>query len=361
MENQSRDEIHQQHRTGESLIMDDEKSTSSWRTLSLAVERLERQYGRRVLRLATAVGLVLVGAVFATLGMVILLSENRPKAPVIEAPGLVEFELPAELDIPDGPQGDAIRHGLEIFTKTGLNAAQYVGSDLSCSNCHLDAGRRAHSSPMWAAWVLYPSYRKKNQSINTMEDRISGCFVYSMNAQYSASGVPPPPGSDIYRDLQAYFYWLAQEAPTGRRMTGAGYPTPPRPVGGYDHTRGAAVYEQYCSACHGADGGGQRNADGSVAIPPVWGDRSYNWGAGMARVDLAAGFIKANMPLGQENTLTDQEAWDVAAFIDSHERPKDPRQKGTIADNARLNFADQDSYYGKVVNGVVLGTGSRGQ
>ena len=81
----------------------------------------------------------------------------------------------------------------------------------------------------------------------------------------------------------------------------------------------------------------------------------------MARIDLAAGFIKANMPVGQENTLTDQDAWDVAAFIDSRERPKDPRQTGTVAENAGLNFADQDSYYGKVVDGVVLGTGSRGQ
>lgn len=341
--------------------MGNERSARSWRALSLAVEKLESQYGRRVVRWGTGVGLILIGAVFATLGMVMLFSGNRPNSPAIAAQSAPEFELPAETEIPDGPEGDAIRRGLEIFTKTGLNASRHVGSDLSCSNCHLDKGRRADSSPMWAAWVLYPSYRKKNQSINTMEDRISGCFVYSMNAQYSPSGEPPPPGSDIYRDLQAYFYWLAQDAPTGRKMAGAGYPTPPRPAGGYDPTRGAAVYEQYCSACHGADGGGQRNSDGSVAIPPVWGDRSYNWGAGMARVDLAAGFIQANMPLGQENTLTDQEAWDVAAFIDSHERPKDPRQTGTVADNARLNFADQDSYYGKVINGVVLGTGSQSQ
>ncbi|HEX7657681.1 MAG TPA: cytochrome C, partial [Sphingomonas sp.] len=71
----------------------------------------------------------------------------------------------------------------------------------------------------------------------------------------------------------------------------------------------------------------------------------------------AAAFVKKNMPLGQTDRLTDQQAWDVAAYIDSQERPKDPRQTGTIADNAKKNHGGKD-YYGKTVNGHVLGTGT---
>ena len=48
----------------------------------------------------------------------------------------------------------------------------------------------------------------------------------------------------------------------------------------------------------------------------------------MHRGQTAAAFIKANMPLGQANTLTDQEAWDVAAYINSKPRPPDPRARG---------------------------------
>ncbi len=214
---------------------------------------------------------------------------------------------------------------------------------------------------MWAAWVSYPQYRKKNASINTMEDRIRGCFRYSMNAPNSPSGAPPPPGSDVYRDLESYFHWLATGAPTGAKMQGSGYPTPPLSSAGYDPGRGAVVYEAKCAACHGPDGAGAAQPDGKIVYPPLWGPRSYNWGAGMARIDLAAGFVRANMPFDQPGSLTDQEAWDVAAFVDSHERPADPRQNGTVAENAKANFSGQKSYYGQVVAGKMLGTGVAGE
>ncbi len=55
----------------------------------------------------------------------------------------------------------------------------------------------------------------------------------------------------------------------------------------------------------------------------------------MSSVVNAASFIKANMPLSQGNSLTDAEAWDVAAYIDSRERPQDPRFTGDLAATAR--------------------------
>jgi thiosulfate dehydrogenase len=232
---------------------------------------------------------------------------------------------------------------------------------MACKNCHLDNGRQANSAPMWAAWVAYPQFRKKTGTINTMQDRIRQCFRYSMNAPNSPSGGPPPDDSSVYADLESYFHWLAKGAPTGTSMKGAGYPTPPMPDGGYDPARGSQVFQAQCTACHGNDGQGASTPDGKIVYPPLWGPRSYNWGAGMARVDLAAGFIKANMPFGQGNSLSDGEAWDVAAFVDSHERPKDPRQTGTVAENAKANFSGQKSYYGQMIGGKLLGSGVAGQ
>jgi thiosulfate dehydrogenase len=44
----------------------------------------------------------------------------------------------------------------------------------------------------------------------------------------------------------------------------------------------------------------------------------------MARVERAASFVRHNMPFDKPGTLTDQQAFDVAAFIDSHPRPDSP-------------------------------------
>jgi thiosulfate dehydrogenase len=51
---------------------------------------------------------------------------------------------------------------------------------------------------------------------------------------------------------------------------------------------------------------------------------SYNVGAGLYRVSTLAGYVKANMPYGvtfENPFLTDEEAWDVAAYINSMPRP----------------------------------------
>ena len=314
--------------------------------------------GRRALRWIFAVGggLGLFAAGLLVFDFDLIRSWGEPADAPETATAL--FEPPSEADIPDGPAGDAIRLGMEIFKNTGTNASDHVGNSLSCANCHLDGGRRADSAPMWAAWVTYPLFRSKNNSMNTMEDRIKGCFTYSMNAQDSISGGPPPAGDDIYRNLQTYMHWLATGAATNVKPAGAGYPALELPEQGYDPARGEDVFQANCAACHGADGQGQQDANGRYTFPPLWGPQSYNWGAGMARVNTAAGFIKANMPLGQPGRLTDQQAWDVAAYLNSHERPKDPRQTGTVEEAAAKDHAGEETYYGKILNGVLLGTGT---
>jgi thiosulfate dehydrogenase len=278
-----------------------------------------------------------------------------PKAPPAGPGGY--FTPPSRDAYPTGPFGEAVRRGEALFMDTRHAAADYVGNGMNCANCHIDGGRQPNAAPLWAAWVSYPAYRKKNDHVNSMEERIRGCFTYSMNAKGSKAGHAPEPGNPLLTDLQAYMYWLAKGAPTAEKMPGRGYPKLPDPPQPYSPERGAKVYADNCAICHGADGGGTRLADGGYAFPPLWGPDSFNWGAGMHRVNTAAGFIKANMPLGKPDSLSLQEAWDVAAFINRHERPGDPRDQGDLA-ATDARFHKHQCYYGEKADGKVLGAGT---
>jgi thiosulfate dehydrogenase len=259
------------------------------------------------------------------------------------------FRPPSESQIPVSAFGEVIRRGREIFVDTARAAPAYVGNSLRCVNCHLDAGRLAGSSPLWAAFVSYPAYRSKTQRVSTFQQRLQGCFEYSMN------GKAPPPGAPELVALESYAYWLATGAVVDPKLPGRGYPALPAPAQGRDYMRGEQVYTANCAFCHGAGGAGQRSADGVAVFPPLWGPESFNWGAGMGRINNAAAFIKANMPLGMGGTLTEQQAWDVALYMNSHERPQDPRYSGSVQ-ATRAAFHDTDeSMYGRDVAGMVLG------
>lgn len=268
------------------------------------------------------------------------------------------FQPPVAKDLPKGDFGKAVRRGEKIFTQTTRYASQYAGDRLQCVNCHVNKGRQANSAPMWAAWVLYPKYRGKNHRVNTMAERIRGCFTYSENAQGSKVGHAPKPNSRVLVDLQSYMYWLATAAPTGEKMKGQGYPKLDKPPQPYNRAHGAKVFADNCAVCHGDHGQGTQE-DGSYVFPPLWGPNSFNWGAGMHRVNTAAAFIKANMPLGKADSLTLQQAWDVAAYVDSHERPQDPRFKGSVQATAK-KYHKHHGYYGNTVDGHVLGEGAKG-
>lgn len=234
--------------------------------------------------------------------------------------GPVAFSPPPADEIPQNEFGDVVRLGRDIFVHTQQKAARFVGNGLNCVNCHLDEGRKADSGPLWAAYVKYPAYRDKNKKVNSYEDRLAGCFTFSMN------GKPPPYDSIEMIALVTYSYWLAQGAPTGAELRGRGYPKLSEPPAAADARRGAQVFGAQCAICHGVQGEGTRSGDRFV-FPPLWGKESFNAGAGMNRVETAAAFIKANMPLGKGGTLTLQEAWDVAKFMNSHDRPSDPRKR----------------------------------
>ncbi|HSM11177.1 MAG TPA: c-type cytochrome [Lysobacter sp.] len=259
------------------------------------------------------------------------------------------FTPPDHTDIPEGPFGDLVRRGRDIFTNTGEHAAAYVGNGLSCGNCHLDGGRLADSAPLWGAYVRYPAYRRKTGSVNNFTERLQGCFVYSMN------GKAPPADSPEMLALETYSFWMSQGAPVGATLPGAGYPKDFKPPQPPDYARGQAVFQANCALCHGETGQGQQVA-GRYVFPPLWGSDSYNWGAGMHQLDNAAGFIKANMPLGRGGSLSDQQAWDVSMYMNAQERPQDPRFTGDLAETRKQFHDDPNSLYGLEIDRRVLGS-----
>lgn len=247
----------------------------------------------------------------AALALAALAAAARADVPASRSPSLDT--------LPQDKYGALVRQGHLIFTQTATHARRYVGNGLSCSNCHLDAGRKPNAAPLWAAWGMYPAYLAKTDRVNTFEERVQQCFRFSMN------GFAPAIDSHEMRAIVAYAQWLSKGVPAGIEQPGRGFPTVPRTGRDPNPQRGKLLFKQQCAACHGENGAGRERAAGGYAVPPLWGFDSYNKGAGLHREDLMAGFLKANMPLGNPR-LTDQEAHDIAAWIQLQERWPDPRK-----------------------------------
>lgn len=211
--------------------------------------------------------------------------------------------------IPEGPQGDQIRLGQQIFAHTPRYAAKYVGNQMKCSDCHLRGGRAPYSSPLVGVPALFPSYNKRAGRVITFTERIQECFVRSEN------GKPPDPQGPEMKALLGYIDWLSLGQPKGKPYPGRGLIKLPRLKG--DAQRGAAIYASQCSVCHGEEGAGT-----PPVLPPLWGPDSFNDGAGMSRVEKMAAFVKHNMPQSAPGSLTAQQAYDVAAYVNSKPRPK---------------------------------------
>ncbi len=221
------------------------------------------------------------------------------------------FAPPSPDLIPGDQRGEQIRLGYKIVVDTQEYGRPYVGNRLNCTNCHLDAGMNPNTASFVGISRLYPEYRARADRQMTLADRIGECFERSMN------GTAPPPDSSKLQAIVAYIEWLSQNVPSGSAVPWRGIP---RLTSSHipDLVNGKKQFATKCAFCHGADG------QGTMAAPPVWGPESYNIAAGMARVTVAAPFIKSNMPRGWGWTLTDDEAFDVAAYVNSQPRPDFP-------------------------------------
>lgn len=231
------------------------------------------------------------------------------------------FDTPRLADMLKAPNAQQLVLGARLNLETRDLLPGHVGNVLNCTSCHLNAGTVADGSPYVGVSAFFPSYAARAGRVITLAERINGCFLRSMN------GKPLPVDSAEMKAMLAYFDWMKRETRPEDKVEGRG-------VGKIDAklvanvTNGKAVYAAQCALCHGKDGEGIQDGAGRWVYPPLWGNQSFNIGAGMARTYTAAAFVKRNMPiafhdnfpLGQGG-LSDQEAVDVAEFFTHMPRP----------------------------------------
>lgn len=226
--------------------------------------------------------------------------------------------------VPETQDGDMIRYGRELI----VNTSKYFGpkgiispitNGMNCQNCHVEAGTKAFGNSFSAVASTYPKYRDRSGRMESIEFRINDCMMRSLNGKAIDSS-----GKEM-KAMLAYFKWIGKDVKHGEKPFGSGLAQLPYIDRAADPQKGKLIFQNKCQRCHGADGEGVVDVDGvGYKYPPLWGVNSYNNSAGIYRISSLASFIKYNMPFDQTQIspqLTDEEAWDLAAFISSQSRP----------------------------------------
>jgi thiosulfate dehydrogenase len=212
---------------------------------------------------------------------------------------------------------DLIVHTAKYFGPNGSIRKSTNG--LNCQNCHLDAGTKPWGNNYAAVKYGYPRYRPRSGAIESIEKRINDCFERSLN------GLALDPSSPEMKAIKAYIQFLGSNTKKSDKPKGAGIYDLPLLKRAASPQNGKSIYDQKCASCHGADGQGQLNPDKiEYLYPPLWGPNAYNEGAGLYRLSRLAGYVRYNMPFGvgiDSPQLSNEEAWDVAAFVNSQPHP----------------------------------------
>ncbi|MGZ3924630.1 MAG: c-type cytochrome, partial [Flavisolibacter sp.] len=110
--------------------------------------------------------------------------------------------------------------------------------------------------------------------------------------QRSLNGQPLDSLSTEMRAMVDYINWVGKDVPKGIMPTGMGIKMTQMLDRAADPDKGKLVFTNYCQRCHGQDGQGTMSPDGTgYTYPPLWGEHSFNTGAGMLRLSALAGFI----------------------------------------------------------------------
>lgn len=212
--------------------------------------------------------------------------------------------------LPSGPLGKSIEYGHAIIADTPHLMKGYVRAKMTCGACHIDAGTKPKGGSFIGTYGRFPQWNKRAHRVIALQDRLAECFLYSMN------GRPPGYDSPAMVAMVAYIAWLSRGIPAGAPVKASDRFIDPLPARSPDVARGADVYTRKCIACHQVNGAGINGA-----FPPLWGDGSFNDGAGMAHIDRMTGFVHYNMPKNAPGSLSIGDAYDVAAFVLHHRRP----------------------------------------
>ena len=234
------------------------------------------------------------------------------------------WEVPEIYLIKDSAYKESVRYGKELI----MHTSQYLGPNgsveklsngMNCQNCHLDAGTKIWGNNYAGVASTYPKMRARSGKIESVEKRINDCFERSLNGRALKND------SKEMKAIVAYMKFLGTNVKKDSVPEGTGIFNIPFMNRAADPVKGATVYENKCASCHGANGEGMLMTNGmEYTYPPLWGPNSYNSGAGLFRMSRLAGYIKYNMPFGASflnPQMTNEDSWDVAAFINSQPRP----------------------------------------
>lgn len=221
------------------------------------------------------------------------------------------------------------------------NTTRFIrGTHASCDHCHQGIGdkqdaagnRLKGSLSLGASWVMADMYDRFTGLLLPFELRQMQCYINSSN------GYKPNIADDVIRDVTAYSRFLS--AVMELRMGGhydeqgvdeiAASATPKQ---GDDYVRGEALYKQKCQNCHGRQAFGQV-ANGHLVAPALAGPNAWNMQSRNYFYYVSTilpGFICRNMPLGAENTLSNQECRDIAFYISNLPRPAGDSQGPLVA------------------------------
>jgi len=222
--------------------------------------------------------------------------------------------------------GEQVKWGYSIFTDTPRYAPHLTGGKVSCINCHLNAGQRDRALPLVGVAGMFPEYNNRAARLISLPDRIVDCFMRSENGTARDASLHPTTASKEVLAVAAYITWLSRGYAVGANPAWRNKNTIPAaqliPVDKIDVGKGEAIYAERCTSCHGADGQGVQIGDKKAG--PLWGPDSWNDGAGAGRVYTLAGIVRYTMPYLNPGSLTDEEAQQVAAYINSKPRPNYP-------------------------------------
>jgi thiosulfate dehydrogenase len=231
----------------------------------------------------------------------------------------------------DGEERDRVIYGEDIIANTSRyfgphGSLAQITNGMNCQNCHLNAGKKNWGNNYSAVFSTYPKFRERSGAIESIYKRVSDCFERSLN------GTTIDSTSKEYQAIYAYIKWLGQGVKKNQKPVGIGIEKLSFMDKAADPANGKEVYTAQCQSCHGTNGEGQFNLNGiSYIYPPLWGEHSYNDGAGLFRLSSFAGYVKNNMPFNLAShsnpKLTNEEAWDVAAFVNSQPRPGKDKSK----------------------------------
>src|ERR1043166_2425884 len=220
-----------------------------------------------------------------------------------------------------------IRRGFRLFQNAPQEAPKLAPGGMACTNCHMNGGQRERSMPLVNVAGMFPEYNRRSARLFSLGYRSTDCFLRSENATsaLAADELPKPDSSEVLA-ISAYLTWLSKGGAMGTNPSWRGQNAIKSdaliPVEKLDPARGEAIYNDRCATCHGADGQGVQIGDKIAG--PLWGPRSWNDGAGAARVYTLAGMIRYSMPYLDPGNISDADAQNVAAYIDSKPRPAFP-------------------------------------